>query len=164
MTTDRETGLAMSSFSSDHADRAIGRPIERRAFLRIAAALGAATLGLAAAPPIGYAAPALDGVHAARVAWKHAVASAYGPGLYGRRTAAGHVLTASTVGVAHRSLPLGTLLELSIFGRPTVLARVIDRGPYGRASTLDLTEATIRRMGFSSARAFGVRPVVWRYA
>jgi rare lipoprotein A (peptidoglycan hydrolase) len=73
-------------------------------------------------------------------------------------------LTASTVGVAHRTLPLGTLLELSVPGRPTVRARVIDRGPYGYGRTLDLTEATIKRMGFSSTRMFGVRLVAWNYA
>ena len=136
----------------------------RRAFLRIAATFGAATLGLIVAPPVAHAASAVDAGLASRATWKRAVASAYGPGLYGRRTANGQVLTPSTVGVAHRTLPLGTLLKLSVPGRPTVRARVIDRGPYGPGRTLDLTEATIKRMGFSSTRTFGVRPVAWDYA
>ena len=118
-------------------------------------------LGLVVEPPMARAAPVLDAVLTRRATWKRAVASAYGPGLYGRRTADGRILTASTVGVAHRTLPFGTWLALSVPGRPTVHARVIDRGPYGPGSTMDLTEATIKRMGFSSARTFGVRPVAW---
>jgi rare lipoprotein A len=136
----------------------------RRAFFRIAATLGVAALGLIVAPPVARAASAVDAGRAQRATWKRAVASAYGPGLYGRRTANGQILTASTVGVAHRTLPLGTVLQLSVPGRLTVRARVIDRGPYGYGRTFDLTEATIKRMGFSSARMFGVRSVAWSYA
>ena len=139
------------------SDRVSGQSRGRRAFFRLAATFGAAALVLVA-PPIARAGPA------PRAARQRVVASAYGPGLYGRRTANGQILTAATVGVAHRTLPFGTLLEVSIPGHPAIRARVIDRGPYGLGSTLDLTEATIKRMGFSSARAFGVRPVAWAYA
>ena len=154
----------MSGCRPDRAGRASGRSHDRRAFFGLAAAFAAAALGLVVAPPIAHAEPAPGARPAPRAARQRAVASAYGPGLYGRRTANGQILTAATVGLAHRTLPFGTLLEVSIPGRPAVRVRVIDRGPYGPGSTLDLTEATIQRMGFSSARAFGVRPVAWAYA
>jgi hypothetical protein len=44
---------------------------------------------------------------------------------------------------------------------PDGVKGVVDRGPYGRASMLDLTEMTIKRIVFSGARTFGVRHVVW---
>jgi hypothetical protein len=70
----------------------------------------------------------------------------YGPGFYGQRTACGQRLTSSTLGVAHRSLPCGTKVALRVNGRSLVVP-VIDRGPYARGVTYDLTEATAQRLG-----------------
>lgn len=64
----------------------------------------------------------------------------YGPGFFGRRTACGQTLRRSTWGVAHRTLPCGTLVTLSR-GAKRVSVRVIDRGPFSGA-TLDLTSRT----------------------
>ena len=81
--------------------------------------------------------------------YRPAHASWYGPGFYGHRTACGGTLTASVVGVANKSLPCGTRVTLR-YGRRTVTARVIDRGPYSGAREFDLTAATKRRLGFPS--------------
>ena len=54
----------------------------------------------------------------------------YGPGFYGRRTACGQRYSRYVVGVAHRTLPCGTLVQFQWHGR-TAVAPVIDRGPYG---------------------------------
>src|SRR5918998_5952710 len=54
-----------------------------------------------------------------------ALATYYGPGLYGRRTACGTRLTPTTVGLAHRTLPCGTRLEVRYGDRRAVLT-VID--------------------------------------
>ena len=70
----------------------------------------------------------------------------YGPGFYGRRTACGQRLTKSTIGVAHRSLPCGTKVALRVNGRSMVVP-VIDRGPYARGVTYDLTAATAQQLG-----------------
>jgi rare lipoprotein A len=72
----------------------------------------------------------------------------YGPGLYGNGTACGGTLGPGTLGVAHRTLPCGTVVHLLYRGR-TVSVRVIDRGPYGSAEW-DLTEATARRLHFEA--------------
>ena len=45
------------------------------------------------------------------------VATWYGPGFYGSRTACGERLGRRTVGVAHRSLPCGTKLTIRYKGR-----------------------------------------------
>jgi rare lipoprotein A (peptidoglycan hydrolase) len=81
--------------------------------------------------------------------YRRAVASYYGPGLYGNRTACGQTLTPSTLGVAHKSMPCGTKLTLR-HGNSTVRVKVIDRGPYAGNREFDLTEATRNRLGFGS--------------
>jgi hypothetical protein len=70
----------------------------------------------------------------------------YGPGSYGSRTACGQRLTRRTLGVAHRTLPCGTKVELYLSGKKLVVP-VIDRGPFVRGVTWDLTLATAKRLG-----------------
>lgn len=84
--------------------------------------------------------------------------SAYGPGLYGNKTADGTRLTPNTVGVAHKKLPLGTKVEITVNGR-TVPATVIDRGPYVGDRKFDLTNGLIKQLGFKNCSDFGVRSV-----
>ncbi len=81
--------------------------------------------------------------------YRSAQASYYGPGLYGGRTACGRTLTPSTVGVANRSLPCGTMVTFRYRGR-TTRAPVIDRGPYSGDRKWDLTAATKAKLGFGS--------------
>ena len=69
------------------------------------------------------------------------IASWYGPGFYGNRTACGQTYTPEIVGVAHRTLRCGTLVVLEYRGR-TLTVPVIDRGPYIAGRTLDLSNAT----------------------
>lgn len=57
----------------------------------------------------------------------------YGPGFYGNRTACGQRYTRTIIGVAHRTLPCGTLVEFRWHGM-TAVAPVIDRGPYASAA------------------------------
>ncbi len=79
--------------------------------------------------------------------YRPALASWYGPGLYGNALGCGGTLTPSTIGVAHRTLACGTKLRLRYRGR-TVSARVIDRGPYSGSREFDLTSATKQALGF----------------
>jgi rare lipoprotein A (peptidoglycan hydrolase) len=79
--------------------------------------------------------------------YREALASWYGPGLYGRRTGCGGTLGYSQLGVAHKTLPCGTKVTLRHHGR-RVRVPVIDRGPYVGAREYDLTAATARKLGF----------------
>lgn len=74
------------------------------------------------------------------------LASWYGPGFYGNGTACGQTYSSVIVGVAHRSLPCGTLVTLS-YGGATVTVPVIDRGPYIDGRTFDLSAATKAALG-----------------
>lgn len=73
-------------------------------------------------------------------------ATYYGPGLYGNRTACGQKLTRRLRGVAHRRLPCGAAVTLFHEGR-FVTTRVVDRGPFVKGVTFDLTAATARELG-----------------
>jgi len=76
--------------------------------------------------------------------YRLAEASWYGGG---GGLACGGELTSTTMGVANKTLPCGTLITLR-YGDRTVQVRVIDRGPYVAGREFDLTEATKRALGF----------------
>jgi peptidoglycan lytic transglycosylase len=78
-------------------------------------------------------------------AFRPALASWYA--LYGNRTACGQTLTAGTLGVAHKTLPCGTMVTFR-YGSREVTVPVIDRGPYAGGREWDLTGATARALGF----------------
>lgn len=84
--------------------------------------------------------------------------SSYGPGLYGNKTYNGTRLTPNTVGLAHKTLPMGTVVDVTINGK-TVSAKVIDRGPFVKGREFDLTNGLIKQLGFSNCDSFGVRKV-----
>ena len=76
------------------------------------------------------------------------LASWYGPYFYGRPTASGELFVPGTMTAAHKTLPFGTMLEVTSpdTGR-TVVVRVNDRGPYSGARILDLSETAARELG-----------------
>ena len=83
----------------------------------------------------------------------------YGPGLYGNGTACGQKLTKRLVGVAHRTLPCGTLIE---FRNPengrVVMAAVVDRGPFVRGRSWDLAAGLCDALNHCHTGA-----IEWRY-
>jgi hypothetical protein len=83
----------------------------------------------------------------AKVTW-------YGPGFYGHRTACGKRMSRSLLGVAHKTLPCGTLVDLYKDGR-TVTVPVVDRGPFRRGTSYDLTAATARALGVMATTTIG---------
>ena len=76
----------------------------------------------------------------------------------GRKTSCGIVLTEDTEGIAHPTLPCGVRLFITFDGT-TVLAPVVDRGPYRGGRQFDVTPALARRLGLH-----GVQAVHWSYA
>lgn len=81
--------------------------------------------------------------------YRASLASWFGPGFYGSRTACGQVLGGATLGVAHKRLPCGTRVTF-VHGRRSVTVPVIDRGPFVGNREWDLTGATRARLGFPS--------------
>jgi rare lipoprotein A (peptidoglycan hydrolase) len=120
------------------------------------AASGAIVCASALADSGGSAAPAESaaptGATGATPAHTTSIATWFGPGFYGKQTACGQTLTPGVVGVANRTLPCGTLVQVTYKGH-SLTVPVLDRGPYahdanwdltaGAASALDITE-TVR--------------------
>ena len=127
--------LTMKGYSLGAADGAFGRMtgravrrFQRRARLAVDGRVGPATVAALART------------------WKPRVATYYGPGLYGNRTACGHTLAHRTRGLAHRTLPCGTRVAVYANGLMAIYP-VIDRGPHRAGVSLDLTEAAARKIG-----------------
>ena len=86
--------------------------------------------------------------------YRPSLATQYGPGFYGRRTACGVRLRRSTIGVANRTLRCGTDVAVYYRGR-TMIVPVIDRGPYANHADWDLTTATGRALGIRGSARIG---------
>jgi rare lipoprotein A len=86
--------------------------------------------------------------------FRPAVATWYGPGFYGNKTACGIELTETLVGVAHRTLPCGTIVTVH-YGAKTILAPVVDRGPFGGKAKWDLTKGAADLLGFTETDRIG---------
>jgi rare lipoprotein A len=76
------------------------------------------------------------------------VASWYGPGFHGRRTASGERFDQNDLTAAHRKLPLGTEVRVTNLenGR-SITVEINDRGPYVKGRVIDLSKAAARRLG-----------------
>jgi rare lipoprotein A (peptidoglycan hydrolase) len=85
---------------------------------------------------------------------RQALATSYGngDGYLHKPVSAGGVLDAKTPTVAHKTLRLGSYVELSRGGR-SVKARVTDRGPYTIAE-FDLSPATGRALGIEGESGY----------
>ena len=87
-------------------------------------------------------------------------ASMYGEGdglMYGT-TASGDTLTPTSMGVAMKTMPLGTIIEITYNGR-TVTAVVNDRGPYSGNRQIDMQPAVASALGSSGVGTVGYRVV-----
>src|SRR6185369_14079910 len=82
------------------------------------------------------------------------IASVYG--YSGGKTASGERANPGHLTAAHKSLPFGTMVQVTNKknGR-TVMVRINDRGPFIRGRIIDLTPAAASQLGFS-----GLAPVV----
>jgi rare lipoprotein A len=78
------------------------------------------------------------------------VASWYGPGFHGRKTANGERFNMNALTAAHRTLPLGTQVRVTNThtGR-SVVVRINDRGPYVGQRVIDLSKASAQAIGVS---------------
>lgn len=80
------------------------------------------------------------------------VASWYGPGFHGNKTANGERYDMHQFTAAHRTLPLGSVLQVkSLSNGRTVVVRVNDRGPFAKQRILDLSLAAAQRLGMTGA-------------
>jgi rare lipoprotein A len=82
------------------------------------------------------------------------MASWYGPGLHGRRSASGEVFNQHALTAAHRTLPFGTRVRVTnLSSGQQVIVRINDRGPFSHGRIIDLSAAAASSIGI---RASGV--------
>lgn len=88
------------------------------------------------------------GVRAASNVEETGIASWYGEELAGRPTASGELFDPAGLTLAHRTLPLGTLVQITAVatGR-SIVARVNDRGPGRRDRLVDLSRGAAVLLG-----------------
>ena len=73
------------------------------------------------------------------------IASWYGPGFYGRKTASGERFTKHKYTCAHRKLPFGTELKVTnLNNSKSIMVRVNDRGPFIKGRVIDLSYAAAK--------------------
>jgi rare lipoprotein A (peptidoglycan hydrolase) len=107
----------------------------------------------ASATRVGNASPTLQ-----ITVYRPGIATFYGTGFFGHKTACGGTLQPDTLGVASRTLKCGTRVELFYQGR-TIVVPVIDRGPYANNATWDLTQATAAALGITGTETVGAMKV-----
>jgi rare lipoprotein A len=117
--------------------------------VRALALCAAAALACAHAPsPAGGRAPAPLGEGREGIALAEGIASFYGPGFEGRRTANGERFDPGALTAAHRTLSFGTCLRVRNLGNGReVEVRVNDRGPFAGGRILDVSTAAARILG-----------------
>ena len=89
-------------------------------------------------------------------------ASYYGPEFAGRRTASGERFDPGSDTAAHRTLPFGTVAEVTnLRTGESERVTIRDRGPFVRGRVIDVSPATARRLGLqrSGTAPVEVRPV-----
>lgn len=82
------------------------------------------------------------------------MASWYGPGFHGRRTASGERFDQYALTAAHPSLPFGSLVcVLSPKNGRSVVVRINDRGPFAKKRIIDLSKGAAQALGMTGLRA-----------
>jgi rare lipoprotein A (peptidoglycan hydrolase) len=85
------------------------------------------------------------------------LASWYGPGFHGRRTANGEIYDQNALTAAHKSLPFGTRVRVTNLNNgKSVVVRINDDGPHIPGRVIDLSKGAASRIGMVSS---GVAPV-----
>jgi hypothetical protein len=141
--TGQWTAIATATVNDDGSYLARWRPA-KAGELRVRAVLQSATQAVAA-----NASPEL-----AITIHRPAMATWYGPGFYGHKTACGVRMTRTLLGVAHKTLKCGTKVAVLYKGR-RIDVPVVDRGPFRRGTAYDLTAATAQALGFEHTDRLG---------
>ena len=127
--------IASASVATDGRFAAIWKP-DHVGALELRAVTGVAAAGTAGD----------DAAELGLTVYRPGIASWYGPTSDDETTACGIPLTQWTLGVAHRTLPCGTPVAFYYKGR-TITVPVIDRGPFVKGRSWDLTKAAHTALG-----------------
>jgi rare lipoprotein A len=150
------TAIACASVAQD-ADSVLDAPpvveLNEPGFEPSVAPAAEQTTELATEPPAESPVQLIDALPTdtagpARTLLKNGLASWYGPGFHGRRTANGERYNMHDLTAAHRYLPFGTLVKVrSVHTGKSVVVRINDRGPYKHQRIIDLSRGAMDALG-----------------
>ena len=76
------------------------------------------------------------------------MASWYGPGFHGGKTANGEQFDANGLTAAHRTLPLPSIIKVTLLSTgKSAIVRVNDRGPFAHSRIIDLSRGAAEKIG-----------------
>lgn len=91
-------------------------------------------------------------------------ASFYSDKFHGRKTSSGKLYHRDSLTCAHRTLPLGTILEVTNPDNgKKVIVEVTDRGPYHKGKIIDLSYAAAHKIGIIRKGIAIVELVEWEF-
>ncbi len=83
-----------------------------------------------------------------KIRGRHGVASWYGEGFHGKKTATGELFDMYAMTAAHNSLPIPSYAQITnVSNHRTVIVRVNDRGPFYDHRVLDLSYSAAKQLG-----------------
>ena len=83
---------------------------------------------------------------------ENALASYYGEAFQGRPTSSGEIFDMYAMTAAHKTLPFGTMLEVTnLENGNSVVVRVKDRGPFVADREIDLSQGAAEKLGMITA-------------
>lgn len=86
------------------------------------------------------------------------MASWYGPGFHGKRTANGEAYDQQAMTAAHRTLPMPSVVRVTnVSNGNTVILRVNDRGPFAHNRIIDVSRAAAERLDMVRSGVANVR-------
>lgn len=92
------------------------------------------------------------------------ISSWYGPDFHGKKTANGEIYNQNTYTVAHKILPINTIIKITnLENKRSVIARVNDRGPYKKNRILDCSKVIAKNLGFLEKGTVKVRLDIVKY-
>lgn len=88
------------------------------------------------------------------------IASWYGPGFYGKKTASGEVYTGRDLTAAHKTLPFGSrVLVRRLDTGKSVVVRINDRGPFIKGRIIDLSKRSAEKIGLEGITEVEIRVI-----
>ena len=95
---------------------------------------------------------------------QYGLASWYGPGFHGKRTASGEIFNMYKLTAAHNFLPFGTIVEVTnLTNGKKVRVRINDRGPSIKGRIIDLSYAAAKKIDLIGPGVAKVRLRVIRW-
>ncbi len=86
------------------------------------------------------------------------IASWYGPGFHGKKTASGERFNQNALTAAHKLLPFGTKLRVTnLSNGREVVVRINDRGPFSSRRIIDLSKKAAEKLGMLRSGTAKVR-------